>query len=169
MNNHSESYEALNKLQKQAVDDTEGPFLILAGPGTGKTQLLSVRAASIVAKKKAAPENILILTYTNAAAKAMKERLAAVIGLAGYDVEVGTFHSFANNLIQESEEAANYIGDKVQLDEIEQTRAMEYILDNTDGLEEIRPFRAPYTYPKEILRRISDLKRKSIYPADFKR
>ncbi|MDD5428837.1 MAG: ATP-dependent DNA helicase, partial [Candidatus Omnitrophica bacterium] len=64
---------------------------------------------------------------------------------------------------------ANYIGDKVQLDEIEQTRAMEYILDNTDGLEEIRPFRAPYTYLKEILRRISDLKREGIYPADFKR
>ena len=79
-------------------------------------------------------------------AKAMKERLASVIGLAGYDVEVGTFHSFANALIQESDEAANYIGDKVQLDEVERMRAMEHILDNTDGLDEIRPFRAPYTY-----------------------
>ncbi|MFA6320692.1 MAG: ATP-dependent DNA helicase [Candidatus Omnitrophota bacterium] len=169
MKDHSKSYEELNELQRQAVDDTEGPFLILAGPGTGKTQLLSVRAASIVAKKKANPENILILTYTNAAAKAMKERLAAVIGLAGYDVEVGTFHSFANTLIQESEEAANYIGDKIQLDEVERMRAMEYILDNTDGLDEVRPFRAPYTYLKELLQRISDLKRDGISPAEFKR
>ncbi len=165
----SKSYKELNASQALAVDNTEGPLLILAGPGTGKTQLLSVRAASIIASGKAKPENILILTYTNAAAKAMKERLAAVIGLAGYDVEVGTFHSFANNLIQESEEAANYIGDKIQLDEVERMRAMEHILDNTDSLDEVRPFRAPYTYLKELLQRISDLKREGIRPADFKR
>ena len=169
MKDYSRLYKELNQRQRQAVDQTEGPFLILAGPGTGKTQLLSVRAASIVKCKKADPENILILTYTNAASKAMKERLSAVIGLAGYDVEVGTFHSFANTLIQESEEAANYIGDKVQLSEVERMRAMEYILDNTDGLDEIRPFRAPYTYLKEILQRISDLKREGIYPDAFRR
>ena len=103
MKDYTKLYDELNARQRKAVDDTEGPFLILAGPGTGKTQLLSVRAASIIKDKKASPENILILTYTNAAAKAMKERLASVIGLAGYDVEVGTFHSFANTLIKESE------------------------------------------------------------------
>ncbi|MFA5143126.1 MAG: ATP-dependent DNA helicase [Candidatus Omnitrophota bacterium] len=165
MSNYLKLYNQLNDHQRQAVDTTEGPLLVLAGPGTGKTQLLSVRAALIVDRKKAGPENILILTYTNTAAKAMKERLAAVIGLAGYDVEVGTFHSFANNLIQESEEAANYIGDKVQLSEVERMKAMEYILDNTDGLDQIRPFRAPYTYLKETLQKISDLKREGIYPA----
>ena len=169
MKDHSKLYEELNERQRQAVDETEGPLLILAGPGTGKTQLLSVRAASIIDLEKADPENILILTYTNAAAKAMKERLAAVIGLAGYDVEVGTFHSFANMLIQESEEAANYIGDKIPLDEVERMRVMEYILDNTEGLDEIRPFRAPYTYLKEILQRIGDLKRDGISPAGLKR
>ncbi|MDO8525937.1 MAG: ATP-dependent DNA helicase, partial [Candidatus Omnitrophota bacterium] len=169
MKDYARLYSELNEYQKEAVSATEGPFLVLAGPGTGKTQLLSARAAYIVEHKKAGPEDILILTYTNAAAKAMKERLVAVIGLSGYDVEVGTFHSFANTLIQESEEAANYIGGKIQLDEVERMRIMEYILDNTDGLEEIRPFRAPYTYLKEILQRISDLKRESIYPADFRR
>ena len=118
MKDYSKLYDELNERQRKAVRDTEGVFLILAGPGTGKTQLLSVRAASIIEHKKANPENILILTYTNAAAKAMKERLAEGLGLKGYDVEVGTFHSFANKLIQESEEAADYIGDKVQLDEV---------------------------------------------------
>ncbi|MDD5437069.1 MAG: ATP-dependent helicase, partial [Candidatus Omnitrophica bacterium] len=169
MDDYLKLYGQLNDHQKQAVDTTEGPLLILAGPGTGKTQLLSVRAALIAERGKANPDNILILTYTNAAAKAMKERLASVIGLPGYDVEVGTFHSFANNLIQESEEAANYIGDKVQLSEVERMRAMEYILDNTDGLDEIRPFRAPYTYLKETLQKISDLKREGVYPADLER
>jgi len=169
MKDYSKLYKELNERQRQAVDETEGPLLILAGPGTGKTQLLSVRAASIIERKKADPENILILTYTNAAAKAMKERLASVIGLAGYDVEVGTFHSFANTMIQESEEAANYIGDKVQLDEVERMKVLEYILDNTEGLDEIRPFRAPYTYLKDVLRSISELKREGIYPADLRR
>ncbi|MDD3905084.1 MAG: ATP-dependent DNA helicase [Candidatus Omnitrophica bacterium] len=169
MKAYSKLYNELNDRQKQAVDNTEGPLLILAGPGTGKTQLLSVRAAAIIEQGKTSPENILIVTYTNAAAKAMKERLAAVIGLAGYDIEVGTFHSFANKLISESEEAAEYIGDKVQLDEVERMRAMEYILDNTDGLDEIRPFRAPYTYLKEILQRISDLKRDGILPGDLRK
>lgn len=87
MKDYTKIYKELNERQQSCVDDTEGPFLILAGPGTGKTQLLSVRAASIIEHKKASPENILILTYTNAAAKAMKERLASVIGLAGYDLK----------------------------------------------------------------------------------
>ena len=133
MENYSNYYDQLNSLQKQAVDATEGPLLVLAGPGTGKTQLLSVRAGAIIKQKKASPENILILTYTNAAAKAMKDRLAKVIGLAGYDVCACTFHSFANSIIQESEEAANYVADRIQMDDVEKMNAMEYILDNTKG------------------------------------
>jgi DNA helicase-2/ATP-dependent DNA helicase PcrA len=160
-------YDELNSRQRQAVDATEGPLLVLAGPGTGKTQLLSVRAGSILRSSKAGPENILILTYTNSAAKAMKERLARVIGPAGYDVEVCTFHGFANSVIQESEEAANYVGDKVQLSDVEETQAIAYILDNTKGLDDIRPFRAPYTYLKDIIKKIGDLKKDGIYPDDL--
>ena len=162
-------YEELNPKQKIAVDTTEGPLLVLAGPGTGKTQLLSVRAASILGKADIRPENILILTYTNPAAKAMKERLASVIGPSGYDVEVGTFHSFANSMLQESVEAADYIGDKILMDEVEHVRVIEYILDNTDGLDEIRPFRAPYTYLRDILKKISDMKKDDVTPEDLKR
>ena len=168
MKNYSKFYKELNLQQKLAVDTVDGPLLVLAGPGTGKTQLLSVRAGSILSKKNVSAENILILTYTNSAAKAMKERLAKVIGLEGYDVEVGTFHSFANSIIQESEEAANYVGDKILMDDVERMRVIEYILDNTKALEEIRPFRAPYTYLKEMLQRISDLKKDGITPDDLK-
>ncbi|MCX5678210.1 MAG: ATP-dependent DNA helicase [Candidatus Omnitrophica bacterium] len=162
-------YEQLNTKQKIAVDTIEGPLLVLAGPGTGKTQLLSVRAASILRKTDIRPENILILTYTNPAAKAMKERLASVIGPSGYDVEVGTFHSFANSMLQESVEAANYIGDKILMDEVEHVKVIEYILNNTDGLDEIRPFRSPYTYLKDILKKISDMKKDDVTPEDLKR
>ncbi|MDP3804311.1 MAG: ATP-dependent DNA helicase [Candidatus Omnitrophota bacterium] len=167
MKDYLKFYNELNPRQKEAVDRTDGPLLVLAGPGTGKTLVLSVRAGSILKKGKVRPDNILILTYTNSAARTMKERLSRVIGLDGYEIEVGTFHSFANSIIQESEEAAIYIGDKVQMDEVERMRVIEYILDNTKGLDEIRPFRAPYTYLKEILQRIGDLKKDGILPKDF--
>lgn len=169
MNNYRRFYEQLNDLQREAVDTVDGPLLITAGPGTGKTQLLSVRAGSIVDKGKASPENILVLTYTNSAAKAMKERLAKIIGRLGYDVCVSTFHGFANSILQESEESANYVGDKIQLSDVERMRIIEYILDNTDGLETIRPFGAPYNYLKEILGTIGDIKREGIKPDDLKR
>ena len=166
MKDYPKFYKELNDRQRLAVDTVRGPLLVLAGPGTGKTQLLSVRAGSIIQKAKARPENILILTYTNPASKAMKERLARVIGPAGYDVEVGTFHGFANSIIQGSAEAANYVADKILMSDVEQAGLIEYILDNCDGVEEIRPFRKPYAYLKEILRNISDLKKDRIMPSD---
>jgi len=169
MDPYLKSYNELNDRQKEAVDTTEGPILVLAGPGTGKTQLLSVRAGSIIKKGAARPENILILTYTNSAAKAMKERLARVVGPAGYDVEVGTFHSFANSIIQESAEAANYVGDRIPMSDVEQAKAVEYALDNSGGVEEIRPFRSPYAYLKEVQRKIGDMKKDDIKPADLQR
>ena len=168
MKNFQKYYNELNSEQADAVDTVDGPLLVLAGPGTGKTQLLSVRAASILEKKEIGPENILILTYTNSAAKAMKERLAKIIGSAGYDVEVATFHSFANSIIQGSEDAANYVGDKIQMSDIEQTRAIQHILDNTPGLSEVKPFRAPYTYLKDLIRKISELKKDGISPNDLR-
>ncbi|MFC1666421.1 ATP-dependent helicase [Candidatus Omnitrophota bacterium] len=167
MSSFEKFYKELNPEQKEAVDTINGPVLILAGPGTGKTQLLSVRAANITRQKKALPENILILTYTNAAAKTMKERLAKIIGVEGYDVGVYTFHSFANSIILDSEEASNYIQERIQITDIESIKAAEYILDHCKGLSEIRPFNAPYTYVREIQTRISELKREDIPPAEF--
>jgi DNA helicase II / ATP-dependent DNA helicase PcrA len=164
MDNYSKYYDELNAEQKACVDTTEGPLLVLAGPGTGKTQLLSVRAGSIIRKGAVSPENVLILTYTNSAAKAMKERLGRIIGMNGYDVWAGTFHSFANSLIQESADAANYVGDRIQMDDVERASALEYVFDNADGIEEIRPFRAPYTYLKEAAQKISELKKDGITP-----
>lgn len=165
MRDYQRFYKELNDRQRLAVDTIDGPVLVLAGPGTGKTQLLSIRAASILTRRKnVSPENILILTYTNSAAKAMKERLARIIGPEGYDIEVGTFHSFANSILKESEDAANYVGDKLQMNEIEQVRAVQYVLDHAKGIEEIRPFRAPYLYLDEIRRKIGELKRDGITP-----
>jgi len=167
MKDFGKFYEELNIEQRKAVDAIEGPVLVLAGPGTGKTQILSVRAANIIRQKKALPENILILTYTNAAARTMKERLAKIVGFKGYDVYVATFHSFANSILLDSEEAANYIQERIQIEDIEQVRAIEYILDHAQGVSEIRPFNAPYSYGREIQKKISDLKREGVSPEEF--
>ncbi len=165
MDNFSKYYDKLNSMQKEAVDHVDGPLLVLAGPGTGKTELLSVRAANIIKQGKARPENILILTYTNAAAKAMKERLVKILGNSAYNIETGTFHSFANSIVLESEEAAEYIQERVQLTDLEQIKLLEYILDNTEGIDAIRPFRARYAHEGEIFKRITDLKREGVSPS----
>jgi len=122
MNTFQEYYACLNDAQKSAVDTVDGALLVLAGPGTGKTQLLSVRAANIMLNREIDPENILILTFTNAAARAMRERLAKIAGHDGYDVEVETFHSFANSIVLESEGAIKYVKDKIEISEVEKVK-----------------------------------------------
>lgn len=93
-----ESLNRLNPEQREAVDCLDGPLLVIAGPGTGKTQLLSLRAANILAKRDAAPRNILCLTYTEAGAEAMRKRLIELIGRDAYGIEVSTFHGFASSI-----------------------------------------------------------------------
>ena len=160
-------YKSLNSQQRKAAGTTDGAVLVLAGPGTGKTQLLSIRTANIIRQNKAKAENILILTFTNAAARAMRQRLASVIGHDGYNVEVETFHSFANSIVLESEGAIKYVKDRIEMSEVEKVRAIEYILDNVKGAEVLRPFGSPYIHRKEIEKRISELKNEGITPEDF--
>ncbi|MBI3624175.1 ATP-dependent helicase [Candidatus Saccharibacteria bacterium] len=95
MSKFGDEYKRLNAKQREAVDTIEGPVLVIAGPGTGKTQLLSLRVANILTRTDAAPENILCLTFTNKAANNMRERLLDLVGSASLRVMVKTFHSFA--------------------------------------------------------------------------
>ena len=89
----SSRYTQLNNAQKQAVDTIEGPVMVIAGPGTGKTELLSVRAANILEKTDSLPGNILCLTFTESGQVAMRERLVGIIGKDAYKVAIHTFHS----------------------------------------------------------------------------
>lgn len=94
-----ERYKALNKEQRKAVDTTEGPVLVIAGPGSGKTELLAVRIGHILRENLASPTQILCLTFTDNAAINMRERLAKLIGADAYRVGIFTFHSFCNYII----------------------------------------------------------------------
>lgn len=97
-------YSNLNAQQKQAVDLIEGPVLVLAGPGTGKTQILTIRIGNILINTDTDPKNILCLTYTESGASNMRRRLLEFIGPTAYEVSISTFHSFCNTVIRENPE-----------------------------------------------------------------
>ena len=94
--------ETLNEGQRRAVEQIEGPVLVVAGPGTGKTQILSARIGQILQSTDAKAHNILALTYTDAGVVAMRKRLIKFIGPTAHNVHIHTFHSFCNKVIQEN-------------------------------------------------------------------
>ncbi|MBI3234911.1 MAG: ATP-dependent helicase [Bacteroidetes bacterium] len=96
--------ERMNEAQRLAVETTEGPVMVIAGPGTGKTQILAARIGYILQKSElqAFPENILCLTYTDAGAIAMRQRLIQFIGTDANKITILTFHAFCNQLIQQN-------------------------------------------------------------------
>ena len=98
----AEEYEKLNEQQRKAVDTIDGPVMVIAGPGTGKTQILAARIGRILLETDALPENILCLTYTDAGAIAMRRRLQQFIGADAYKVNIYTFHAFCNDVIQDN-------------------------------------------------------------------
>ena len=98
------SLDTLNPAQRAAVEQVEGPVLVIAGPGTGKTHLLTARIGNILIKTDARPQNILCLTFTDAGATAMRQRLLSTIGPEAQRVPIFTFHAFCNRVIQENAE-----------------------------------------------------------------
>ena len=99
---YEQEYQKLNSQQKRAVDTVEGPVIVIAGPGTGKTQILSRRVANILTNYHTNPEEIVCLTYTEAGASEMLDRLEGLIGEEGRNVRVSTIHSFCSELILEN-------------------------------------------------------------------
>ena len=101
---YEQEYKKLNEQQKKAVDTVEGPVMVIAGPGTGKTQILSRRVANILTNHQTHPEEIVCLTYTDAGASEMLDRLERLIGEEGRNVRVSTIHAFCSELILENPE-----------------------------------------------------------------
>ena len=101
-NTFEKEYALLNAAQREAVDTTEGPVMVIAGPGTGKTQILAIRIGKILLATDTKPENILCMTYTDSGAIAMRKRLIKMIGPDAYKVNIHTYHSFCNQVIQDN-------------------------------------------------------------------
>lgn len=144
-------YESLNLAQKAAVDAIEGPVMVIAGPGTGKTQILSARIGKILLETDANPENILCLTYTDAGAVAMRKRLLRFIGPDAYKVNIHTFHSFCNDVIQDNLS----LFEKTKLDPISELESIEIFKQLIDGFPKNHPLKR---YRGDVYFEINNLK-----------
>lgn len=166
-----QQYASLNKAQKMAVDTIEGPVIVIAGPGTGKTQILTLRIANILRSAGAGiePENILALTFTNAGVAAMRARLATFIGTEqAYRVNICTFHSFCEDHIAQYADFFPLIAYARVASEIEKIQVVEKILSDHE-FATLTTFSSDHHYTKDILRAIDHLKREGVTPDEFLR
>ncbi len=162
-----EEYKKLNSAQKEAVETIDGPVMVVAGPGTGKTQILALRIGNILKKTDIGPSGILCLTFTNSGVKAMRERLVDYIGTNGNDVVVSTFHSFAlEYLIEKNYQLLGFSLEPKILSDEEAVFLVDEILHENDW-KYIRPRTNPEMYFSELKQLISILKRERLAPEDF--
>ncbi|MFZ4499937.1 MAG: ATP-dependent helicase [Minisyncoccia bacterium] len=166
MENFVAAYKTLNTKQKEAVDTIEGPVMVIAGPGTGKTQVLALRIANILTKTDTPPDGVLCLTFTNAGVKAMRERLMRYIGPSALRVKVNTFHSFTLSLIEEFYHALDYDVVPVLLEDTSTVALFDELLYMRDW-QYLRPRAAPSMYFRDLKSLIGTLKRDRITPAAF--
>ena len=152
----------LNSVQRQAVEKIEGPNLILAGAGSGKTRVLTHKIAYLIKRKKVDPENILAMTFTNKAANEMKDRVEALLKGEVKGLWIGTFHSLFARILRRNSEKLGYTSSFVIYDESDQLAMIksvlsEFNLSSTQAIE-----------PRKIRSRIKYLKNSNIPPEKFK-
>lgn len=157
-------YNNLNEQQRRAVDTIEGPVMVIAGPGTGKTQILSARIGKILLDTDTLPENILCLTYTDAGTVAMRKRLLSFIGSDAYKVHIHTFHSFCNDVIQDNLS----LFEKTSLDpisDLERTELFKKLIDAFPKNHPLKRYRGDVYFEINNLQQLfSNMKREGWSP-----
>ncbi len=161
-----DAYKRLNKEQKEAVDTTEGPVMVVAGPGTGKTQILSLRIGNILKNGLSEADGILCLTFTNSGVSAMRKRLEDYIGKDARNVTISTFHSFAISLIEKYYELLDFDTMPKLLDDNEAVFLVDEILNSNDW-EYISPRGNPAMYFNDLKQLVGILKRERISDKDL--
>lgn len=151
----------LNDRQKEAVLYGDGPLLILAGAGSGKTSVLTKRVAYLIKERNISPKNIVAITFTNKAAKEMKERIIKEVGKEGYDIQISTFHSFGLRIIRENYEKLGYEKNFTIIDSDDSLTVVKKILKET-GIDSTR------FNPKFIKNQISSCKNEMVTPEKYK-
>lgn len=153
-----DALDRLNPAQRAAVEHIDGPVLVIAGPGTGKTQLLSARVGKILLETDASPANILCLTFTDAGVLAMRDRLLSFIGPEAHRVHIYTFHSFCNSIIQNNLELFGRQG----LEPLSDLERVELIRGMIDELSADHPLRIgkndPYFYERHMRELFQNMK-----------
>lgn len=162
----TEEYERLNTEQRTAVDTIDGPVMVIAGPGTGKTQILAARIGKILLETDALPQNILCLTYTEAGAIAMRRRLIRFIGADAYKVNIYTFHSFCNDIIQENlsmfeKSAMNPVS------ELQKIQLFKELIDSFPKNHLLKRYRGDVYYEIKNLQNLFSVMKKEGWSQDF--
>lgn len=150
----------LNDRQKEAVLYGDGPLLILAGAGSGKTSVLTKRVAYLIKERAVSPKNIVAITFTNKAAKEMKERIIKEVGKEGYDIQISTFHSFGLRIIRENYEKLGYEKNFTIIDSDDSLTVVKKILKDM-GIDYAR------FNPKFIKNQISSCKNEMVTPEKY--
>ncbi len=158
-----ERYKLLNKEQKLAVDSIEEPVMVIAGPGTGKTAILTMRIANILKQTDTPPSGILALTFTEAGQKEMKRRLRDLIGSRADEVGIFTYHGFATSVISEFKDHFPHLSRTKQIDEIESDEIVRKILQNAQ-YRKLRPLGDPDLFLYSIIRTIGICKKEAWTP-----
>jgi DNA helicase-2/ATP-dependent DNA helicase PcrA len=141
----------------------DGPVMVIAGPGTGKTELLSMRAANILKKTDVLPENILCLTFTDSGATAMQQRLSQIIGPAAYKVAIHTFHSFGSEIINQNSQFFYHGAQFRPADELMTHELLREILEELPHSDPLAGKQnGEFTHQKDILTTISELKKSGL-------
>lgn len=153
--------EYLNDRQREAVLYGDGPLLILAGAGSGKTSVLTKRVAYLIKERNVSPKNIVAITFTNKAAKEMKERIIKEVGKEGYDIQISTFHSFGLRIIRENYEKLGYEKNFTIIDSDDSLTVVKKILKEM-GIDSTR------FNPKFIKNQISSCKNEMVTPEKYK-
>jgi DNA helicase-2/ATP-dependent DNA helicase PcrA len=151
----------LNSTQRLAVDTIDGPVMVIAGPGTGKTEIIAQRVARILKTTDTPPDAILALTFTESGAKEMRQRLLGVIGQTAYYVNIFTFHAFCSSVIQEFPDHFIISPEIEPLSDLERVEIFHQILKDTQ-LEALKPVNQPYYYTLSLIKSIQDLKREGV-------
>ena len=149
----------LNTKQKEAVNITDGPLLVLAGAGSGKTKVLTTKVAYLILEKKVDPSSILAITFTNKAAKEMKERILKMVGMIGYKIQISTFHSFGLTILKERYEKLGLSKNFTILDSDDTSVLIKNILKDCNYDENYRTIKSIISNNKNALIAADDFER----------
>lgn len=163
-----EAFQTLNDAQKRAVMQTEGPVMVVAGPGTGKTQLLAARVGYILDQvADINPRNILCLTYTDAGAIAMRKRLLHFIGPEAYNVNIFTFHSFCNKIIKENISEFGGFRNLQALSDLEHVEVLHEIIDEFPDEHPLKRFKGNIYYERYGMKNLFETMKKENWTAEI--
>lgn len=154
--------DSLNEMQKKAVVKTDGPLLVLAGAGSGKTKVLTTKIAYLIEQMHINPYNILAITFTNKAAREMKDRIKNMLGMLANSIQISTFHSFGLTIVRENAEKLNLKSNFTILDSEDSLTIIKKIMKDLN-------INAESVKPKYVKNQISGAKNELMSPLEYER